>query len=115
LLLDVLEGRIEPARVLDRTVGLEDVPGSYKAMADREAIKVMVRPWPAAIPSSPLMENRSSTAEPTREGMLSQRPQALVAALAYLQAADPVLAKVIDENPAFDLRVWNARSIRIGS
>lgn len=44
LLLDVLEGRIEPGRVLDRTVDLEDVPGGYKAMADREAIKVMVRP-----------------------------------------------------------------------
>ena len=44
LLPDVLEGRIEPGRVLDRTVGLDDVPDGYRAMADREAIKVMVKP-----------------------------------------------------------------------
>ena len=44
LLPDVLEGRIEPGRVLDRTVDLDGVPEGYRAMADREAIKVMVRP-----------------------------------------------------------------------
>ena len=44
LLPDVLEGRIDPGRVLDRTVGLDGVPDGYRAMADREAIKVMVRP-----------------------------------------------------------------------
>jgi threonine dehydrogenase-like Zn-dependent dehydrogenase len=44
LLPDVLEGRIDPGRVLDRTVDLDDVPDGYRAMADREAIKVMVRP-----------------------------------------------------------------------
>jgi threonine dehydrogenase-like Zn-dependent dehydrogenase len=44
LLPDVLEGRIDPGRVLDRTVGLDDVPDGYRAMADREAIKVMVTP-----------------------------------------------------------------------
>jgi threonine dehydrogenase-like Zn-dependent dehydrogenase len=44
LLLDVLEGRIEPGRVMDRTVGLDGVPGGYQAMADREAVKVMVCP-----------------------------------------------------------------------
>src|SRR5256714_6747547 len=44
LLPDVLEGRIEPGRVLDRTVGLDGVPDGYRAMADRESIKVMVRP-----------------------------------------------------------------------
>ena len=44
LLPDVLEGKIEPGRVLDRTVGLDGVPGGYKAMDDRESIKVMVRP-----------------------------------------------------------------------
>jgi threonine dehydrogenase-like Zn-dependent dehydrogenase len=44
LLTDVLEGRIEPGRVLDRTVGLDGVPGGYQAIADRETIKVMVRP-----------------------------------------------------------------------
>ncbi|MEU9955220.1 zinc-dependent alcohol dehydrogenase family protein [Streptomyces sp. NPDC050982] len=44
LLPDVLEGRIEPGRVFDRTVGLDDVPDGYRAMADREALKVMVAP-----------------------------------------------------------------------
>ena len=44
LLPDVLEGRIEPGRVFDRTTDLDGVPAGYKAMNDREAIKVMVRP-----------------------------------------------------------------------
>src|SRR5205807_3201477 len=44
LLPDILEGRIEPGKVLDRTVGLDGVPEGYRAMADRESIKVMVRP-----------------------------------------------------------------------
>src|ERR687893_2877122 len=44
LVPDVLEGRIEPGRVLDRTVGLDGVPEGYRAMDDREAIKVMVTP-----------------------------------------------------------------------
>jgi threonine dehydrogenase-like Zn-dependent dehydrogenase len=44
LLPDVLEGRIEPGRVFDRVVGLDGVPDGYRAMNDREAIKVMVRP-----------------------------------------------------------------------
>jgi threonine dehydrogenase-like Zn-dependent dehydrogenase len=44
LLPDILEGRIDPGRVLDRTVGLDGVPDGYRAMADRESIKVMVRP-----------------------------------------------------------------------
>jgi threonine dehydrogenase-like Zn-dependent dehydrogenase len=44
LLPDVLEGNIEPGRVFDRTVGLDGVPDGYKAMNDREAIKVMVTP-----------------------------------------------------------------------
>src|SRR6266704_3986173 len=44
LLPDVLEGRIEPGRVFDRTVGLDGVPDGYRAMNDREAIKVMVKP-----------------------------------------------------------------------
>lgn len=44
LLPDVLEGRIEPGRVLDRTVGLDGVPDGYRAMDEREALKVMVRP-----------------------------------------------------------------------
>src|SRR5438876_3424189 len=44
LLPDVLEGTIKPGRVFDRTVGLDGVPNGYRAMNDREAIKVMVRP-----------------------------------------------------------------------
>ena len=44
LLPDILEGRIEPGRVFDRTVALEDVPDDYRAMNEREAIKVIVEP-----------------------------------------------------------------------
>ncbi len=44
LLPDVLEGNIEPGRVFDRSVGLDGVPDGYRAMNDREAIKVMVTP-----------------------------------------------------------------------
>jgi threonine dehydrogenase-like Zn-dependent dehydrogenase len=44
LLPDVLEGRIEPGRVLDRTVPLDGVPDGYRAMDERAAIKVMVEP-----------------------------------------------------------------------
>ena len=44
LLPEVLEGRIDPGRVFDRTVGLDDVPDGYRAMAERESIKVMVTP-----------------------------------------------------------------------
>jgi threonine dehydrogenase-like Zn-dependent dehydrogenase len=44
LLPDVLEGRIEPGRVFDRTATLAEVPDGYRAMNEREAIKVMVEP-----------------------------------------------------------------------
>lgn len=44
LLPDVLDGTIEPGRVFDRTIGTEDVPDGYRAMADREALKVLIRP-----------------------------------------------------------------------
>ena len=44
LLPDILEGRIEPGKVFDRTVDLEGVPDGYRAMAEREALKVMIRP-----------------------------------------------------------------------
>jgi threonine dehydrogenase-like Zn-dependent dehydrogenase len=40
LLPDILEGRIEPGRVFDRTVDLD----GYRAMADREALEVMIKP-----------------------------------------------------------------------
>ena len=44
LLPDIRDGRIEPGRVFDRTVGLDGVPDGYRAMNDRESIKVMVAP-----------------------------------------------------------------------
>jgi threonine dehydrogenase-like Zn-dependent dehydrogenase len=36
LLPDVLDGRIQPGRVFDRTVGLEAVPDGYRAMNERK-------------------------------------------------------------------------------
>lgn len=44
LLKDVLAGKLDPAPVLDMTVNLDGVPAGYKAMDQREAIKVMVKP-----------------------------------------------------------------------
>jgi threonine dehydrogenase-like Zn-dependent dehydrogenase len=44
LLPDVLEGKIEPGRVFDRVAGLDEIPEGYRAMNNREAIKVMVKP-----------------------------------------------------------------------
>jgi threonine dehydrogenase-like Zn-dependent dehydrogenase len=43
LLPDVLDGRIEPGRVFDRVISLDEVPDGYRAMNDREAIKVMIQ------------------------------------------------------------------------
>jgi len=42
LLPDVLEGRIEPGRVFDRVVLLDEVPDGYRSMNEREAIKVLI-------------------------------------------------------------------------
>jgi threonine dehydrogenase-like Zn-dependent dehydrogenase len=44
LLPDIMEGRIEPGRVFDRTVGLDAVADGYRAMNERQALKVMIRP-----------------------------------------------------------------------
>jgi threonine dehydrogenase-like Zn-dependent dehydrogenase len=44
LLPDVLDGTVEPGKVFDRTVGLDDVPDGYRAMDERTALKVLVRP-----------------------------------------------------------------------
>ena len=44
LLPDVLEGRITPGRVFDRTTGLDGVPEGYLAMHERRALKVMIAP-----------------------------------------------------------------------
>ena len=44
LLPDVLDGTVQPGRVFDRTVTLDDIASGYEAMADRTALKVLVRP-----------------------------------------------------------------------
>ena len=44
LLPDIMEGRIEPGRVFDSLVTLDGVPDGYRAMNERKALKVMVRP-----------------------------------------------------------------------
>lgn len=44
LLPDVLEGRVQPGKVFDRTVTLDEVPDGYRAMADRSALKVLIQP-----------------------------------------------------------------------
>ncbi len=43
LLPDILEGRIEPGLVFDRTIKLEEAPDGYRAMNDREALKVLIQ------------------------------------------------------------------------
>jgi hypothetical protein len=44
LMPDVLDGVVEPGRVFDRTIDIEEIPDGYRAMADREALKVLIRP-----------------------------------------------------------------------
>jgi threonine dehydrogenase-like Zn-dependent dehydrogenase len=44
LLPDVLEGRINPGRVFDKLTDLDGVPDGYRAMNEREALKVMIKP-----------------------------------------------------------------------
>jgi threonine dehydrogenase-like Zn-dependent dehydrogenase len=44
LLPDVLEGRINPGRVFDRTITVAEVPDGYRAMDDRISLKVMIIP-----------------------------------------------------------------------
>jgi threonine dehydrogenase-like Zn-dependent dehydrogenase len=43
LLPDVLEGRIEPGRVFDRVLRLDDVPDGYRAMNERQSIKALIK------------------------------------------------------------------------
>jgi threonine dehydrogenase-like Zn-dependent dehydrogenase len=40
----VLDGSVDPAPVFDLTVGLDGVPDGYRAMDERTALKVLVRP-----------------------------------------------------------------------
>ena len=42
LLPDILDGRIEPGRVFDRVTNIDGVPDGYRAMNEREVIKVMI-------------------------------------------------------------------------
>jgi threonine dehydrogenase-like Zn-dependent dehydrogenase len=42
LMPDVLDGKIRPGRVFDRTIALDDVSDGYIAMADRTALKVLI-------------------------------------------------------------------------
>ncbi|MEU4929785.1 alcohol dehydrogenase catalytic domain-containing protein [Streptomyces yokosukanensis] len=44
LLPDVLSGRLDASAVFDRTVEVDGIPDGYKAMAEREALKVLIRP-----------------------------------------------------------------------
>ena len=44
LMPDILDGTVEPGRVFDRTVGLDEVPDGYQAMAERESLKVLIQP-----------------------------------------------------------------------
>lgn len=44
LMQDVLAGSLDPSPVLNMHVGLDGVPDGYKAMDERTAVKVMVRP-----------------------------------------------------------------------
>ena len=42
LMPDVLDGVIEPGRVFDRRIALEEVPDGYRAMAARQSLKVLI-------------------------------------------------------------------------
>ena len=44
LLAPIMDGDIEPGLVFDRTIGIEEVPDGYRAMNDRQSLKVMIRP-----------------------------------------------------------------------
>ncbi|WP_328303302.1 zinc-binding dehydrogenase [Actinomycetospora sp. NBC_00405] len=44
LLPDVLDGTVEPGKVFNRTISLDETPEGYRAMNAREALKVLVRP-----------------------------------------------------------------------
>jgi len=43
LMPDILDGTINPGKMFDLTVGIDDMAAGYKAMADRTAIKTLVR------------------------------------------------------------------------
>jgi len=43
LMADVLQGTLDPSPIFTKTVGLEGVPEGYRAMDERDAVKVMVK------------------------------------------------------------------------
>ncbi len=44
LMPEVLDGTLQPGRVFDSEIGLGEVPDGYRAMDERESIKVLVKP-----------------------------------------------------------------------
>lgn len=44
LLPDILNGTVNPGKVFDREITLEEIPDGYKAMDERTALKVLIRP-----------------------------------------------------------------------
>lgn len=44
LMPDILSGAITPGRMFDSTLALDDIALGYRAMADRESLKVLIRP-----------------------------------------------------------------------
>ncbi|GAA1672517.1 zinc-binding dehydrogenase [Fodinicola feengrottensis] len=42
LLPEILDGTLQPGKVFDRTIGINEVPAGYQAMADRKALKVAI-------------------------------------------------------------------------
>jgi len=43
LMADILDGRLDPSPIFDRTVDLDGIPAGYAAMDQRESLKVLVR------------------------------------------------------------------------
>jgi threonine dehydrogenase-like Zn-dependent dehydrogenase len=44
LLPDILDGTINPGKVFDRAIALDEVPDGYRAMDSRSALKVLIKP-----------------------------------------------------------------------
>jgi threonine dehydrogenase-like Zn-dependent dehydrogenase len=44
LMPDILNGTIEPGKVLDATTDLDGIPAGYQAMAERTNLKVLIKP-----------------------------------------------------------------------
>jgi threonine dehydrogenase-like Zn-dependent dehydrogenase len=44
LLPDILQGRLNPGKVFDRTIGLDEVPDGYRAMDSRTVLKILIQP-----------------------------------------------------------------------